>query len=213
LQISAAPLLDYLADRVQVARGVAGPVRAVAPEPSYMNYFVGGANTIRGYAVTDLGGELSGKNQLLGTAEYSLTLVPLRRWDIWKISLQPGAEVAVFADAGMAWTESRELAIGRARGGLGGGLRLLVPGSEMVRLDARCSSSTSETSWNSISGLAATSSPRTTVKPRALPAVVPFQIVQFIDLSLELTLFLRSHDEVAEYPNNDESQEGQSIRE
>jgi outer membrane protein insertion porin family len=103
--------------------------------PSYMNYFLGGANTIRGYAVTDLGEELSGKNQLLGTAEYSLTLVPLRRWDIRKISLRLGAEVAVFADAGIAWTESRDFAIARARGGLGGGLRLLVPGSDMVRLD------------------------------------------------------------------------------
>jgi outer membrane protein insertion porin family len=103
--------------------------------PTYMNYFMGGANTIRGYGVTDLGEELSGKNQLLGTAEYSVTLVPLRRWDIWKISLRLGLEAAVFADAGIAWTESRELAMKRARGGLGGGLRLLVPGSEMIRLD------------------------------------------------------------------------------
>ncbi len=103
--------------------------------PTYMNYFMGGANTIRGYGVADLGQELSGKNQLLGTAEYSLTLVPLRRWDIWKISLRLGLEAAVFADAGIAWTDSRELAMKRARGGLGGGLRLLVPGSEMVRLD------------------------------------------------------------------------------
>ena len=75
--------------------------------PGYMNYFMGGANTIRGYGVTDLGEELSGKNQLLGTAEYSLTLIPLRRWDLWKISLRMGAELAVFADAGIAWTESR----------------------------------------------------------------------------------------------------------
>jgi outer membrane protein assembly factor BamA len=103
--------------------------------PSYMDFFVGGANTIRGYGVTDLGEAFSGKNQLLGTAEYSFTIVPLRRWDLWKISLRLGAEVAVFADAGIAWTESRDLAMRRARGGVGGGLRLLVPGSEMVRLD------------------------------------------------------------------------------
>jgi len=103
--------------------------------PTYMNYFMGGANTIRGYGVTDLGEELSGKNQMLGTAEYSLTLIPLRRWDLWKISLRLGAELAVFADAGIAWSESRDLTLRRARGGLGGGLRLLVPGSEMVRFD------------------------------------------------------------------------------
>ena len=50
--------------------------------PSYLNYFMGGANTIRGYGVADLGEELSGKNQLLGTVEYSLMLIPLRRWDL-----------------------------------------------------------------------------------------------------------------------------------
>ena len=103
--------------------------------PAYMDYYMGGANTIRGYSVTDLGEEFSGKNQLLGTAEYSLTLIPLRRWDLWKISLRLGAEAAVFADAGIAWTQSRDFTTRRARGGLGGGLRLLVPGSEMVRLD------------------------------------------------------------------------------
>ena len=103
--------------------------------PVYMNFFMGGANTIRGYGVTDLGEDFSGKNQLLGTAEYSFTVIPLRRWDLWKISLRLGAEVAVFADAGIAWSESRDFTTRRARGGLGGGLRLLVPGSEMVRFD------------------------------------------------------------------------------
>ena len=93
-----------------------------------------------------LGEELSGKNQLLGTAEYSLTVIPLRRWDLWKISLRLGAELAVFADAGIAWSESRDLAMRRARGGLGGGLRLLVPGSCWVSppgsssANARCPS-------------------------------------------------------------------------
>jgi outer membrane protein insertion porin family len=103
--------------------------------PVYLDYYLGGANTVRGYGVSDLGTEFSGKNQMLGTAEYSFTVVPLRRWDLWKISLRLGAELAVFADAGIAWTESRDLSMRRARGGLGGGLRLLVPGSEMVRLD------------------------------------------------------------------------------
>ena len=103
--------------------------------PVYLNYFMGGANSIRGYGVTDLGETLSGKNQMLGTAEYSFTVIPLRRWDLWKISLRLGAEIAVFADTGIAWTEARDLTLRRARGGLGGGLRLLVPGSEMVRFD------------------------------------------------------------------------------
>lgn len=103
--------------------------------PVYMNYYMGGANSIRGYGVSDLGETLSGKNQALGTAEYSFTVLPLRRWDLWKIALRLGAELAVFADTGIAWTDSRDLTIRRARGGVGGGVRLLVPGSEMVRLD------------------------------------------------------------------------------
>ena len=41
----------------------------------------------------------------------------------------------MFTDAGIAWTDSREFALDRARGGVGAGLRLLVPGSEMVRFD------------------------------------------------------------------------------
>ncbi|MFI4941876.1 MAG: BamA/TamA family outer membrane protein [Burkholderiales bacterium] len=103
--------------------------------PVYLDYYMGGANSIRGYGVSDLGTEFSGKNQMLGTAEYSFTVIPLRRWDLWKISLRLGAELAVFADVGIAWTESRDLTMRRTHGGLGSGLRLLVPGSEMVRLD------------------------------------------------------------------------------
>jgi outer membrane translocation and assembly module TamA len=41
----------------------------------------------------------------------------------------------IFTDAGIAWSEPRELAMNRARAGVGGGLRLLVPGTEMVRFD------------------------------------------------------------------------------
>ena len=103
--------------------------------PVYMNYNLGGANTIRGYGVTDLGDSLSGKNQMIGTVEYSWAAIPPRRFDLWKISLKLGAELATFADAGIAWSESRDLTLPRSRAGIGAGLRLLVPGSEMVRLD------------------------------------------------------------------------------
>jgi outer membrane protein assembly factor BamA len=103
--------------------------------PGYLLYRLGGANSIRGYSIEDLGRRLYGKSQLLGTLEYSVTLVPLGRLDLWKFALRLGLDFAVFADAGIAWTDSSELALNRARGGLGAGLRLLVPGSEMVRFD------------------------------------------------------------------------------
>jgi outer membrane protein assembly factor BamA len=103
--------------------------------PSYFDYRIGGANSVRGYAVDDLGEELSGKNQLIGTAEYAFTVMPVRRWDIAFLSFAVGLEVAVFADAALAWSEGREFAMDRARGGAGSGIRLLVPGTEMVRFD------------------------------------------------------------------------------
>jgi len=103
--------------------------------PQYFMYRMGGANSIRGYSIDDLGRRLYGKNQMIGTFEYSLNVIPLRRWDIWKFALRMGLDLAVFTDAGIAWNESPDLALNRARGGLGIGARLLVPGSEMVRLD------------------------------------------------------------------------------
>ncbi len=104
--------------------------------PVYLIYRMGGANSIRGYEIADLGRRLYGKNQLIGTAEYSFNLMPLRRFDLWKFALRLGLDVALFADGGIAWSEPGEFAWHRGRGGIGGGLRLLVPGSEMVRFDA-----------------------------------------------------------------------------
>jgi len=103
--------------------------------PEYLQYRLGGANTIRGYDVERLGRVLYGLNQLLGTAEYSFRVVPMRRFDIWKLSFRLGLEIALFGDVGVAWTESRDLNSKRARAGGGAGLRLLIPGVEMARVD------------------------------------------------------------------------------
>lgn len=103
--------------------------------PSYLDFHMGGANTIRGYSLGRLGHTLYGKNQLVGTAEYSYALVPVRPWDFWKWSLRLGLDLAVFGDVGVAWEESRDLTLPRARGSLGAGLRLRLPATEMVRFD------------------------------------------------------------------------------
>lgn len=103
--------------------------------PVYMIYRMGGANSLRGYAIEELGRKVYGKNQLIGTAEYSFNLLPLQRWDIGKFAFRLGLDLAIFADLGTAWSDSREFVTSRARGGGGAGLRLLVPGTEMVRLD------------------------------------------------------------------------------
>ena len=103
--------------------------------PVYFTYYLGGANTIRGYALEALGPTLNGKNQLLTTAEYNFKLLDLARRDVFKWSFSVGLELALFADAGIAWTESPDFGFKRYRGGLGAGLRLLVPGTEQVRFD------------------------------------------------------------------------------
>jgi outer membrane protein assembly factor BamA len=102
--------------------------------PAYLQYFLGGANSVRGQDV-DLGKSLFGKNQLIATVEYQLSLLPLRPYNFFKWSAAMGLQFAVFADAGTAWSSSDELSMDRAKGGFGAGLRLLVPGVEMVRFD------------------------------------------------------------------------------
>lgn len=103
--------------------------------PEYLQYRLGGANTIRGYDIEKLGRTLFGKNQLLGTAEYSFLVVPTRRFDFWKLSIRLGLEIALFGDVGVAWNESRDLNARRTRAGGGAGIRFLNDGNQMVRVD------------------------------------------------------------------------------
>lgn len=103
--------------------------------PTYLQYRLGGANTIRGYDVEKLGRVLVGRNQLLGTAEYSFRVVPPRRFEIWKFNFRLGLEIALFGDVGSAWNDWPELNTRNTRAGVGTGVRLLIPGSDMVRVD------------------------------------------------------------------------------
>jgi len=103
--------------------------------PEYLQYRMGGENTIRGYQLDSLGAELYGINQLIGTLEYQIPLVPLQPVRIFKWTFRLGLNAALFSDQGIAWNESEDLALDRFKVGGGVGLRLLVPGSEVIRLD------------------------------------------------------------------------------
>jgi len=103
--------------------------------PTYLQYFLGGSNSIRGYKLEELGNELFGKNQFLYTLEYRYTLLPLRGFKILKWTISAGFELAGFGDGGIAWSQAREFALDRARFGFGLGLRLLLPGVNMIRFD------------------------------------------------------------------------------
>jgi outer membrane protein assembly factor BamA len=101
--------------------------------PGYMDFRLGGANTVRGYAFDVLGRELSGKNQLLFTAEVRRPLVPMREIPIASWSFRLGVDAALFVDTGAAW--SGELTGDRFRTGGGFGIRLVGIASEMIRFD------------------------------------------------------------------------------
>lgn len=103
--------------------------------PLYMRYQIGGANSVRGWPVDGPETALAGRNQLIGTAEHSFTLMPIRRFDVIGMSFAVGLDAVAFGDAGIAWNDKDDLAMNLVRTGVGGGLRLLVPGSEMLRFE------------------------------------------------------------------------------
>lgn len=103
--------------------------------PTYLQYRMGGANSIRGYDIDVLGKELFGRNQTIATLEYHYLLSPLRERFIGKWSYSAGLEAAVFVDWGLAWNHADEFNAERARTGFGIGLRWLLPAVFEVRTD------------------------------------------------------------------------------
>jgi len=103
--------------------------------PQYMDYHLGGANTLRGYTVDDLGHDLFGPQQLLSTVEYRVPLVEPTEITVFGMSADLGLGGTLFVDGGLAWTKSDEFSFDRARFGAGGGLRLLLPAVDMTRLE------------------------------------------------------------------------------
>jgi hypothetical protein len=81
---------------------------------------------------------LYGKNQLLGTVEYSYLLMSPRQINVFGksfLSFRVGLNHVGFVDYGVAWTESEELSLDRSRTGFGLGVHAMVPGIDRLRLD------------------------------------------------------------------------------
>ncbi|MDH3196693.1 MAG: BamA/TamA family outer membrane protein [Candidatus Krumholzibacteria bacterium] len=102
--------------------------------PGYLQYRLGGANSVRGYDIEKLGKELFGQNQFLTTAEYRVVAIDLQSFPVLKWAVSAGLSLAVFADYGHAWNGS-DLPDGGGKWGYGTGLRFLVPGVDMIRTD------------------------------------------------------------------------------
>jgi outer membrane protein assembly factor BamA len=98
--------------------------------PIYMQFNLGGANSVRGWSL----GSREGKNQFINTVEYWHALMDHKRWKFWFFKFAMGFQLGVFGDAGVAWSESSQFEQNWIGGG-GVGLRLLVPASVMFRID------------------------------------------------------------------------------
>ena len=70
--------------------------------PSYMDFSLGGSNTVRGWGFN----ARRGKNQFINSLEYRYTAVETRAFRVFGVGLYAGLALAVFGDAGSAWSES-----------------------------------------------------------------------------------------------------------
>jgi outer membrane protein insertion porin family len=102
--------------------------------PSYMTYYIGGANSVRGYSVDDAR-EVNGKNQFITTAEYAVNALPITEYHPLGMAFSLGLDVTGFVDLGTAWTNENAFNPHSLRQGGGIGLRLLVPGIDAIRVE------------------------------------------------------------------------------
>jgi outer membrane protein insertion porin family len=102
--------------------------------PSYLMYRMGGANSIRGYNVEELGKTVFGQNQIILSLEYQMLIMPFKEYLVWKWAFRVALQAAAFADWGTAWNQSASIR-DPAKAGIGIGLRPLLPGVGMLRLD------------------------------------------------------------------------------
>ncbi len=103
--------------------------------PPHMQFFIGGANSVRGYQLEKLGKEIFGKNQFLYTLEYRYLWRAMRPVKVLKWTFSLGLELAAFGDVGVAWSHPQDFNVDRTRSGYGVGVRLLVPGLDNLRFD------------------------------------------------------------------------------
>ena len=102
--------------------------------PEYFMYRMGGANSIRGYLLDDLGPVLYGQNQAILTAEYQWEIMPWQAYKVIKWSFRAGLQLAAFVDYGTAWNNGQSTD-GRWKFGYGVGIRPMLPAVNVVRFD------------------------------------------------------------------------------
>lgn len=99
--------------------------------PIYRNIHLGGTNSVRGWS--DLNAR-EGKNQFINTVEYRYDLFKPRPFRIFGANLYGGLKLAAFGDIGTVWDDGDQFSKNFI-GGVGVGLRVIVPFIQMIRLD------------------------------------------------------------------------------
>ncbi len=98
--------------------------------PVYLQFNLGGTNTIRGWTL----GAREGKNQFINTLEYRYELMAPRSGSIFGFSGFLGLQLAAFGDLGSAWNDGDQF-MPSFIGGYGFGLRAIIPFVNMIRFD------------------------------------------------------------------------------
>ena len=101
--------------------------------PVHQDFHLGGTNTVRGWSRNSQ----QGRNEFIGTVEYSYRLVEPRKIFKGKFgdTLYIGFEMALFADGGKAWGDSTGFGDRGFLTGYGIGLRILMPFVNVIRID------------------------------------------------------------------------------
>jgi len=93
---------------------------------------IGGTNTVRGWEYASR----RGKNQFINTLEYRINLVRPRLWHLpFKIKYRGGLQVAFFGDLGIGWDSWAQFSRKNFIGGIGAGIRILLPIVGVTRID------------------------------------------------------------------------------
>jgi outer membrane protein insertion porin family len=95
-------------------------------------YGIGGTNTVRGWEFA----ARKGKNQFINTLEYRYTLFNIRPVKLpFNINWRIGLGFALFGDLGIGWDTASQFRSNNFIGGVGAGVRILMPVLGMIRFD------------------------------------------------------------------------------
>lgn len=101
----------------------------VAP---WQAFGIGGSSTVRGWEYA----ARKGKNQFINTLEYRVTLLKSRPIKLpFNIDYRIGLGFAVFGDLGIGWDDPHQFKSQNFIGGVGAGIRLIMPVLGMLRFD------------------------------------------------------------------------------